>query len=137
MSRYPHHHEKLQLLLLAAGEIIGDVSMVIRDEFGNTTVKLLPDHLQFPQQKLCSKHMCRQAIRNHLIHLDPHRHLFHRIPQMGLDEILSSYLLYDVSLDDNDNQTDLNQCENTTSYAIDLFHNSTPPRLKLRPQPSH
>ena len=131
LSRYPHHHEKLQLLLLAAGEIIGDVSLVTRDEFGNTTVKLLPDYLQFAELKLCLKHMCRQAIRNHLLHLDPHRHLFYRIPQMGLDEILSSYLLYDVSLEDDDNQTD--QCENTTSYAIDLFHNSTPPSLKPRP----
>ena len=85
--------------------------MVTRDEFGNTTVRLIPDYLQFPELKLCLKHMCRQTIRNHLLHLDPHRHLFHRIPRMGLDEILNSYLLYDISLEDNSDQADLNQSE--------------------------
>ena len=114
LLRYSCSHEKLQLLLLAAGEMIRNVSMVTRDEFGNTTVRLIPDYLQFPELKLCLKHMCRQTIRNHLLHLDPHSHLFHRIPQMDLDEILNSYLLYDVSLEDNNDQVDLNQSEVNT-----------------------
>ena len=44
-------------------------------------------------------HLCRQAIRKHLIELDPHENLFSRIPKLGLPAVPNKYLLYNVSLD--------------------------------------
>ena len=49
------------------------------------------------------KHMCREAIRKHLLDLDPHQHLFGRVPRLGLPELLNLYLLYGVSLDNDNN----------------------------------
>ena len=45
------------------------------------------------------KHLCRQHIRKHLIQLKPHRHLFGIIRQLGLPSLIESYLLYNMSLD--------------------------------------
>ena len=47
------------------------------------------------------KHICREAIRKHLLELDPHQHLFGRIPKLGLSSVLMNYLLYGESLDDD------------------------------------
>ena len=44
------------------------------------------------------KHICREAIRNHLLHLDPQKHLFGKVPQLGLPPSLTQYLLYGMSL---------------------------------------
>ena len=52
--------------------------------------------------KLCLKHLCREAIRNHLLKVEPHTHLFGRIPQLGLPSLVNEYLLYDISLNDDD-----------------------------------
>ena len=41
------------------------------------------------------------AIRKHLLKLDPHTHLFSRVPQLGLPSLLTEYLLYGASLEDN------------------------------------
>ena len=45
------------------------------------------------------KHMCREAIRKHLLGLDENINLFQRIPRLGLPTLLVKYLLYHVSLD--------------------------------------
>ena len=37
-------------------------------------------------------------IRKHLLKLDPHQHLFKRVPKLGLPSALSRYLLYNVAL---------------------------------------
>ena len=42
---------------------------------------------------------CREAIRRHLLNLDPHENLFLRIPRLGLPSLLAKYLLLDLSLD--------------------------------------
>ena len=44
-------------------------------------------------------HLCREAIRNHLINIDQHSNLFIRVPKIGLPSKLTRYLLYNVSLD--------------------------------------
>lgn len=54
-----------------------------------------------PDLSIFLKHLCRDAIRKHLIELDPHQHLFGRIPQLGLPSLLTRYLLYNVSLDED------------------------------------
>ena len=46
-------------------------------------------------------HLCREAIRNHLLELDPHTHLFDRVPRLGLPAALQSYLLYHQTLGDD------------------------------------
>ena len=75
------------LLLYAAGETID----------GSTDAEKLPDCLKFKALNL--KHLCREVIRNHLLDLDPHPHLFGRIPQLELSSSLTKFLLYNVSLE--------------------------------------
>ena len=40
--------------------------------------------------------------QKHLLKLDPHQHLFYRIPRLGLLSALVQYLLYNMSLDNDD-----------------------------------
>ena len=72
------------LLLLAAGERMTNVT-------GN-----IPEYLQ---PTLTLKDMCRRAIGNRLIELDPKHNLFKRIPLLKLPNILRRYLLYNMSLE--------------------------------------
>ena len=76
------------LLLYAAGETLGRP----------TDAEKLPECLRFESLKFNLKHLCREAIRKHLLSLDPHTHLFDRIPQLGLPSSLAKFLLYDVTL---------------------------------------
>ena len=71
-------------LLFAAGETVGEIV-----GYGS------------PEQRLHLKHICREAIRKHLLSLDPHIHLFGRVSRLGLPSSLNRYLLYNMSLDDN------------------------------------
>ena len=75
-------------ILLAAGERASDNSYQIVN-----AVK--------PVRELTLKELSIEAIRNHLLKLDPHTHLFDRVPQLGLPPLLTEYLLYGVSLDDD------------------------------------
>ena len=38
--------------------------------------------------------------------MDPHEHLFGRIPRLGLPASMTEYLMYGVSLDDDDDDGD-------------------------------
>ena len=75
-------------LLFAAGETLG----------GTSDAEKLPDCLKFADLQLELKHICREAIRKHLLSLDPHTHLFGRIPQLHLPVSLTKYLLYETSM---------------------------------------
>ena len=88
--------EEVATLLYAAGETLEDVP--------ETNI---PDCLQFEDVKLQLKHICRETIRKHLLDLDPHHHLFERIPQRGLPDLMNQYLLYGESLDDDDDDDDV------------------------------
>ena len=55
--------------------------------------------LNWKDAKMPLKHICREAIRNHLLKLDPTSNLFGRIPRLGLPSLLNRYLLYDVNLE--------------------------------------
>ena len=62
---------------------------------------LADDWLQsaFPDyQSLSLKHICRMKIREHLLHLDPHTHLFGRVPRLGVPAALTDYLLFNMSI---------------------------------------
>ena len=75
-------------LLFAAGETLD----------GPINTNKIPDCLKFDDVQLVLKHICREAIRKHLLSLNPHSHLFGRIPQLHLPDLLTEYLLYDTSL---------------------------------------
>ena len=47
------------------------------------------------------KDLCRRRIRQILIDKDPHENLFVRIPQLGLPSLVTEYLSYGVTLNDN------------------------------------
>ena len=83
---HPSVNQNISLLLFAAGETID----------GNTIH--VPDVLLFEDQKLCLMHLCRETIRKHLLHLDPHQHLFVRVPKLGLPKSLQDYVLYNQTL---------------------------------------
>ena len=78
------------MFLYAAGETLD-----------GTEEDKIPEELKFKEEKLELKHICREAIRKHLLKLDPHQHLFGRIPQLGLPSIVTEYLLFNQSLDDD------------------------------------
>lgn len=79
----------ISMLLYSAGEITDNA-----DE--QDTVK---DELKRLQEDKTLKNQCRQAIRRHLLELDPYTNLFIRIPQLGLPPPLTRYLLYYMELD--------------------------------------
>ena len=60
----------------------------------------IPDYEKQEDEERRLKHLCRVRIRNHLLELDPHENLFVRVPQLGFPKSLASYLLYDVTVDD-------------------------------------
>ena len=76
------------MLLYAAGETLDGAQ---EDK--------IPELLKFEEEKLEPKHICREAIRKHLLKLDPHQHLFSRIPKLGLPSIVTEYLLFNQSLE--------------------------------------
>ena len=95
----------IALWLYAAGEALDERKLL--QSYGHlifflekTSVPTYLTDLQINSTNLSLKRMCREAVRKHLLNVDPHENLFVRIPQLGLPSILSEYLLYDVSLDD-------------------------------------
>ena len=75
------------LLLYAAGETLDSIPV--------DRIHLL-NYLQ--EREISLKNICRYVIRKHLLDLDPHTHLFGRVPRLGLPRSLSDYLLYGQSL---------------------------------------
>ena len=47
---------------------------------------------------------CREAIRKHLLKLDPHTHLFYRVPRLGLPAALQKFLVFDQTIDVAENE---------------------------------
>ena len=52
-----------------------------------------------PESELRLSHLCRDAVRRHLLPLSHKRNLFVRVPKLGLPVPLQEFLLYDISLD--------------------------------------
>ena len=83
-----HTNTNVVLTLAAGGEKIDE-----------TKVQNIPEYLK--PKATCLKHLCREAIRKHLLNLDPHTHLYYRIPSLPLPSLITDYLLYNMSLDEN------------------------------------
>ena len=94
------------MLLFAAGEVINGTTFMYKDSWGKEKKVVVPSYLLLDDIKLNLKHLCREAIRKHLLDVDPHTNLFSRIPSLGLPSLLNEYLLYDVSLCHPDNEND-------------------------------
>ena len=82
---------EVEMLLYEVGESLDNCKVEI------------PDYLQ---QAPSLKHLCREAIRKHLLQMDPHGNLFHRVPKLEIPLTLHNYLLYDQILDDGDDDDD-------------------------------
>ena len=95
-------------LLLAAGQTMvqtGPSSSLFSSSFlSSKSVKRVLRSMMEAEPNL--KHLCRAAIREHLLHLDPHENLFQRIPRLELPALWQSYLLYWQTLDDDDDDDD-------------------------------
>ena len=88
----------IHMLLYAAGETLDGPTVPAYANGGIMNVSI-PEYLQELRENLDLKHLCREIIRKHLMDVDPHVHLFGRIPQLGLPSLVTDYLLYDCSLD--------------------------------------
>ena len=91
--RYHPRKEEIMMLLLAAGELIDE-----------TQVERIPDHLK-PSAEISLMNICRETIRKHLLQMSD-VNLFIRVPRLGLPAALQSYLLYDQTLDDDNQKAD-------------------------------
>ena len=90
----------VQVFLYAAGETLGGPTVPTEDLRNDSVIHMeIPKYFKQLKENLHLKHLCREAIRKHLIDLDPHEHLFGKIPQLGLPSIVTEYMLYDCSLD--------------------------------------
>ena len=90
----------LYKLLHAAGETIdGPIRPNFNHPCGYIKHIEIPEYFQELKENLDLKDLCREAIRKHLIDVDPHDNFFVRIPQLGLPSLIVDYLLYDCSLD--------------------------------------
>ena len=76
-----------EMLLFAGGEVL-DYCQVETPDYLNPG----------PDLALSLKHKCREAIRKHLLNLDPYTHLFRRVQKLHLPSALTKYILYDMSL---------------------------------------
>ena len=68
-TRGKRAEQEVVMLLYAAGETI------------NKDQVRVPDYLQV---ETSLKHLCRETIRTHLLQMDPHGNLFHRIPKLEI-----------------------------------------------------
>ena len=91
---------QVKALLCAAGEVVRGASIVRRGYWGAVShVSPVGNRPHNACSEFLLKHLCRAKIRSHLLHLDPHAHLFGRVPLLWLPSILQAFLLYNQSLD--------------------------------------
>ena len=87
---------QVAMLLFAAGEKLYD-----DDEFSQLE-EIAPEYREVLKTQCRLDAKCRDAIRQHLLKLDPHRNLLMRIPQLPISALLRDFLLYNVSEEDDD-----------------------------------
>ena len=96
--------EEVVSLLHAAGETT-DGTAFYEFSIGHTAFRRkieFPEYLLKRQSSHTLKDVCREAIRKHLLDINPHLNLFMRIPQLGLPSRLAQYLLFDEHLKINE-----------------------------------
>ena len=92
--------EDVLSLLHAAGETT-DGTAYYEFSISSATYRNVIDFPECLRERLSTdtlRETCREAIRKHLLDINPHLNLFMRIPQLGLPTRLAHYLLYDEDL---------------------------------------
>ena len=82
-------NRKLCMMLFAAGETVVEAV--------DQTRSAIPDFLLYNDLDLCLNHLCREAIRKHLLQMSQ-VNLFIRIPELGLPSLIIDFLLYGEEL---------------------------------------
>ena len=82
-------------LLVTAGETLERATSTVT----NTRNQLL-NLIDYLEQEDTLKAACREAIRKHLLEIDPREHLFYRVPKIGLPAALTKFMLFGLSLDE-------------------------------------
>ncbi len=82
------------------------------------------DFLGLGEVKLRLKHLCREAIRRHLIELEPTAHLFRRIPLLGLPPSVTDYLLFHQTLLDEPAVAPSEQQESCMDETLKMLQDS-------------
>ena len=95
-------NEDICSLLFAAGETTPET--FTRWHYYPFREIRVADYLPQINMKFDLKHLCREAIRKHLLKVDRHTNLFDRVPRLGLPKSLTEYLLYYMSLDSSSQQ---------------------------------
>ena len=80
---------QILILLVAAGEYVPMCEM--QDTLG---------YAGRHEPEMTLKNLAREAVRKHMIEVRPHENLFVRVPKLGIFPTNKSYLLYDVSLEE-------------------------------------
>ena len=93
--------EDICMLLFAAGEKVTGPIVQGRTRYNNVEKAQVPEYLLHKDSNTCLKHLCRKTIRKHLLELDPHTNLFSRISRLEFPCIITDYLLYNQTLDDD------------------------------------
>ena len=88
---YNQPDRTMVLLLYAAGETLDGITA---DD--DEKMSLVLNYLE--KRGTCLKHLCREAIRKHLLDINCWYNLFDRVPKLGLPELLSQYMLFNMSL---------------------------------------
>ena len=99
-QRASHKPEaEVYTLLYAAGEMLPGGATSEGKTLINTVERAKRlYHVLFESLRFDLKHLCREAIRKHLLHLNHHEHLFSRVPRLGLVKPLTEYLIFRMSL---------------------------------------
>ena len=95
MRRYTSYNRTMVLLLYAAGETLDDAAY---QRMHTSNPIWITDFYRQPDAEVSLSVLCRRTIRKHLLDLDPHTHLFYRVPKLGLPQLLSSYLVFNLSI---------------------------------------
>ena len=112
---YKNRNKRLKcaMLLFAAGQILEPVGTC--DPFRSATQLQVYKYLKETEDRLSLKHICRESIRKHLINIDGYANLFLRIPKVGLPRMLSNFLLYNMSLEEERQEEPKKEEEDTIS----------------------
>ena len=100
LARNSTPNKDVMLLLIAAGESYAGARINITEQDLNLSIRATPEYLLGTEMEASLKNLSRHRIRTHLLNVDPHFNLLLRIPKLDLMFGLASYLLYDVSIDD-------------------------------------
>ena len=112
--------KEVAMLLFAGGEKLDTRTVNEYDHLGRALRHVdVPEYLQQPD--VCLEHICREAIRKHLIKLNPHAHVFDRIPLLNLPSDLTDYLLYYMNLE---TQYDSDKESSTIKKSIKQLNNN-------------